>query len=495
MSTSVLNRIRPEEAGIDPRGILDFLDAVAEEKFELHSFMLLRRGEVAAEGWWAPHAPEDLHAMYSVSKSFTSTAVGLAIEEGLLTLEDRVADHAKDLLPANPHPSLLRMTVRDLLVMGTGQREDPLQKARVTAGSDWARTFLSAPVENEPGSTFSYSSGATYMLSFILQTLTGQKVADYLETRLFAPLGIERKSWQTSPQDVTAGGWGLKLSTEDLAKFGQLYLQRGLWNGERLIPEHWIQQATSKQIANGEGDDSDWTRGYGYQFWVCRHNAYRADGAFGQFCLVLPDQEAVIVFTSAISRTQELLNAVWTHLLPAMRSEPLPVGDAGKEAAARLRALAYEPEPAGEAPAGEDWSGRIYRLDEVLDGELAIRAVRLTAGEDGSVFAEFWSGAGEAPRGEAEIALRCGAGRWLRTDAPVREEASGRTPDAGPVYGAVSRPEAGTLTLEIRAAEEPVARKITFRFDGGSVDAFNSANPELGREETRVKGRSEVQEA
>ncbi|WP_172197648.1 serine hydrolase domain-containing protein [Saccharibacillus qingshengii] len=207
MEPMKLPRSRPEALGIDPRGISAFLDAVAADKFDLRSFMLLRHGAVAAEGWWAPHAPEDRHALYSVSKSFTSTAVGLAVEEGRLTAEDKVADLLPELMPKEPHPNLLKMTVHDLLTMGTGQAKDPLESVRPVPEADWARAFLAAEVENVPGSQFSYSSGATYMLSVILQKITQQKVVDYLEPRLFAPLGIERKTWQESPQGVTAGGW------------------------------------------------------------------------------------------------------------------------------------------------------------------------------------------------------------------------------------------------------------------------------------------------
>lgn len=493
MNTPILPRRRPEEAGVDPQGIVDFLDAVAREKFDLRSFMLLRRGEVVAEGWWSPHAPEDRHAMYSVSKSFTSTAVGIAVSEGLLSVEDKVADLLPHLMPDKPHPNLLKMTVHNLLTMGTGHKADPLEIVRTQPDADWAKAFLAADVENVPGSVFAYSSGATYMLSVILQTLTGQKVVDYLEPRLFGPLGIDRKTWQVSPQGYTTGGWGLKLCTEDLAKFGQLYLQKGVWNGERLVPENWVESASSKRIENGDNQGGDWSRGYGYQFWVCRHGAYRADGAFGQFCVILPEQEAVVVLTSAISRTQELLDEVWAHLLPAMQDAPLAPSAAGEEAAKRLKALEHAPLAAGAAPTEEAWSGRMYRLDGELAVGLKMTAARFTADENGSLLVELHGGADKTPQGPAtfEIALRCGAGEWLKNEPSALSGEGVFAPDNGVIYASFSRGEDGSLRIATRAAAEPDMINFTASFDGDQLELVELGSAELHLKESRISGQAE----
>ncbi|MEJ8306732.1 serine hydrolase [Saccharibacillus sacchari] len=494
MPSTKLPRRRPEEAGVDPQGIIDFLDAVAEQKFDLRSFMLLRRGEVLAEGWWAPHASEDRHAMYSVSKSFTSTAIGMAVDEGLLTVEDKVADLLPQLMPTDPHPNLSKMTVHDLLVMGTGHKQDPLEKARPNPDSDWARIFLAAEVENVPGSTFSYSSGATYMLSVILQTLTGEKVVDYLESRLFAPLGIEHKSWQESPQGYTTGGWGLKLSSEDLAKFGQLYLQKGIWNGQQLVSKKWVDLASSKRIDNGDDPQGDWGQGYGYQFWVCRHNAYRADGAYGQFCLVLPDQEAVVVLTSAISRTKELLDEVWTHLLPAMQDGSVSVSEVGDQAARRLKELRNAPDPAGDSTNDESWSGRTYRLSEDQDEGVKLRGVRFTANEEGSVQIEAWMSLDKAsvPSDEFKFSLLSGAGHWQKNEAPVPANTPFFPSDMGPAYAWNSRRPDGSLRLAIRFAEEPILFDWTLTFDGDKLQLNEHANPELHKKEAKLTGEAET---
>jgi CubicO group peptidase (beta-lactamase class C family) len=155
-------------------------------------------------------------------------------------------------------------------------------------------------------------------------------VLDYLRPRLFEPLGISDLEWPASPQGITLGGWGLKIRTEDIAKFGQLYLQKGRWEKTQLIPEKWVDQATSKQISNGTDPDRDWTQGYGFQFWRCRHGAYRGDGKDGQFCVVMPEQDAVIAITANTGDMQKQLSLVWEHLLPAFHSKALPANPSGE---------------------------------------------------------------------------------------------------------------------------------------------------------------------
>jgi CubicO group peptidase (beta-lactamase class C family) len=221
------------------------------------------------------------------------------------------------------------MTVRDLLTMNTGHETEP----KVTPETPWVRTFLHHDVPNRPGTRFLYNTPATFMCSAIVQKVTGETVLDYLKPRLFEPLGIDNPEWGTNQQGITLGGFGLHICTQDIAKFGQLYLQRGEWSGRQLIPSDWIELATSKQVDNGSNALSDWNQGYGFQFWRCRHNAFRGDGAFGQFCIVLPELNAVIAITADSKDMQGELNIVWDKLLPAFHPEPLP---ANPEAAQRL---------------------------------------------------------------------------------------------------------------------------------------------------------------
>ena len=296
-------------------------------------------------GWWHPYAPESAHSLFSISKSFTSTAVGLAAAEGLLAIDDSVVSLLPDDAPALVSDHLAAMTVRHLLTMSTGHAADTLEAIDRGDDDNWARAILAEPVENPPGTAFVYNSGATYLLSAIVQRLTGERLLDYLTPRLFEPLGIAGATWETCPRGIDVGGWGLALTTEDVATFGQLYLQRGEWNGAQLVPADWVDAATSAQVSNGDPTvPDDWTQGYGFQFWRSLHGAYRADGAFGQLCFVLPEQDAVLMLTSGLTEAQPALTALWEHLV------------AGARRPARCRAmmrriLAHRDDPAARASA------------------------------------------------------------------------------------------------------------------------------------------------
>jgi CubicO group peptidase (beta-lactamase class C family) len=317
--TSRLPRSTSEAQGVDAGGILAFVEAVESGIEQLHSFMLLRHGHVIAEGWWDPYAAEHPHMMFSLSKSFTSTAVGIAISEGLFELDDRVIDLLPDDAPREIGPRLAELRVRHLLTMTTGHASESLENLERAEQDNWARFILGKPIDFDPGTHFVYNSGASYLLSAIVQRLCGRRIVDYLETRLFEPLGIVGAAWETCPRGINTGGWGLSLRTEDVAAFGQLYLQDGSWGGRQLVPSDWVARATSNLVPNGDpATASDWAQGYGFQFWQCRHGAYRGDGAFGQYCVVMKEQDAVLVMTGGLQDMQVPLDLAWKHLLPAL---------------------------------------------------------------------------------------------------------------------------------------------------------------------------------
>ncbi len=316
---TALPRSTPEAQGVSSAGIQKFIEVADKEVNSMHSFMLVRHGHVIAEAWWSPENADKQHVLWSLSKSFTSTAVGMAIAEGKLNLDDPVLKFFPDDAPEMPSENLKAMTVRDLLTMTAGHEVE----APLGFGGNWAKAFLAHSVPHKPGTHFQYNTPATYMLSAIVQKVTGETLLDYLQPRLFAPLAIENPKWSTSPQGVSIGGFGLFVRTEDIAKFGQLYLQNGMWQGKQLVPEAWVEQATSKQVSNGSSPESDWSQGYGFQFWVSRHDAYRGDGKDGQYCIVLPELDAVVAITANTTNMQGELNVVWDHLLPAFKDEPL----------------------------------------------------------------------------------------------------------------------------------------------------------------------------
>ena len=315
-----------------------YLQAVADSTEDLHSIMVVQHGKVLEEKFFVP---DTAHIMNSVSKTFTSTAVGFAIQEGLLKLDDRMVDLFPESLPERVSDTLQRITIRHLLTMNTGHGKAPTDDVR-SQDSDWIRAFMEWPIEFEPGTCYCYNSIATYVLSAAVQKVTGQKVVDYLEPRLWQPLGIEKPYWQESPAGINTGGWGLYLKTEDLARMGLCLLNGGKFRGKQVIPADWVREMSAAQVSSVNAGvnerqaeairqdpanpfydyfdpaQNDWQQGYGYQMWRCRHGAFRADGANGQYILILPDQDAVIVTTAHIPNMRQELNLIWDHLLPAL---------------------------------------------------------------------------------------------------------------------------------------------------------------------------------
>ncbi|GCE07655.1 serine hydrolase domain-containing protein [Dictyobacter aurantiacus] len=319
-----LQRSTAEAQGISSAAIQSFIDAVEERRLGVQSLILMRNGRIVAEGWWRPYAEQLPHSMYSVSKSFTATAIGLAVSEGRLSVNDAVLSFFPAYVTPEIKENMEALQVRHLLAMSTGHEKDTFPLLAREPEGNWVQIFLSTPITYEPGTHFLYNTGASFMLSAILQSLTGQTVLEYLRPRLFQPLGIENPTWESNRDGINLGGTGLSIKTLDLAKFGQLFLQRGVWNGKRVVPEDWIEEASSIHTPNGDDPNDDWQQGYGYQMWRCRHNAYRADGAFGQFSVIMPEQNAVLALTSGTSDMHAILDEVWRHILPGMHAEPLP---------------------------------------------------------------------------------------------------------------------------------------------------------------------------
>ena len=464
MSFTPLPRSAPEAQGIASRALLDLLVALEARAPGLHSLMLLRGSAVVAEGWWAPYAPTEPHMLFSLSKSFTATAAGLAFAEGLLSPDDPVTSFFPDEVPAVVGPNLAAMRVRHLLSMSTGHDEDTLTHLVRAQEGDWVRTFLARPVAREPGTFFLYNSGATYLVSAILQRLTGQTVRDWLEPRLFAPLGIATPYWERCPHGINTGGWGLNLRTEDIARFGLLYARDGEWRGRRLLPAGWVAEATRAHVSNGDDPDSDWAQGYGYQFWRCRHNLYRGDGAFGQFCVVLPDHDTLVAITAGLGDMQGVLNVLWEHLLPALGDAPLPADAEGEQALRTRLASLVLPAPAGapESPLAARVSGRTYDLapnDQQLTHvtfDFAARRLSLTGAAGEQQLA--WGSNGTWPRGELA---------W-ESATPERVAASGAwTAD-------------DTFALGLCWYRTPFCPRLTCRFAGDEVALDYRLNVSFG---------------
>ena len=354
-------RISPEAAGLSSRAIEAFLDSA--EDFNLHGFLLLRRDRVAAEGYWPPFGPDRLHRLYSVSKSFTSAAIGMLAGEGKLKLDDKICDYFPDQLPKNPHPYLLQTTVRDLLTMATPHRrqayDGPWQES-------WIHEFFHFPPDHVPGTIYNYDTAATLLLCHLIRRLTGQDLTEYLRPRLFDPIGASAGiCCVRAPEGVEWGGSGILASLRDMAKVGYVFMNGGKWEGRQLIPEWYCQQATHKQIDNSfEGGT-----GYGYQIREIP-GGFSFNGMGGQFMFAFPEKELVFAcfadcqYDPSGTAYRDLRRAVIALCQGA--GEPLPEdGEAQTRLARRLSSLV--PKPLGgdvDSPLREEIDGREYEIDE-----------------------------------------------------------------------------------------------------------------------------------
>ncbi len=462
VTDSIFGRGTPESQGAASGAILAFVEA-ADKIDSLHSLMIVRHGRVIAEGWWAPYEADANHELYSLSKSFTSTAVGLAAAEGKLSIDDEVLKFFPGDAPAEIPANLKAMRVRDLLTMSAGHQDETSSAAdKITP-----KSFLAHPVPHKPGTHFKYNTPATFMLSAIVQKVAGQNLVDYLKPRLFEPLGIAKPVWNANAQGVSLGGYGLRVRTEDIARFGQLYLQRGVWAGRQLLPSAWVDLATSRQVSNGSNPKSDWEQGYGFQFWRCRRGAYRGDGAFGQYCLVLPEQDTVIAITSGLKDMQAVLNLVWDKLLPGFQPGALPEDPSARAAlTSRLAGLKLRlPEGSVSSPEAAKAAGRTYTFPANETGLESLVWRPDPAGKGSSLVLR---------RNGVERVIRCGHGVWEKGRGSWGSYAD------EPAAAAAAWIRDDTLVVKQVFSETPYAVTWTLRFSGAELTCATETNVGFG---------------
>ncbi|MFF0008659.1 serine hydrolase domain-containing protein [Streptomyces tibetensis] len=461
MSASALPSSVPAAQGVDALGVHAFLDALeAAPEIEPHSLMIMRHGQLVAAGWWAPYTAERLHLLYSLSKSFTATAAALAEAEGLLDFDAPVISYFPEFEADITDPRSRAMRVRHVASMASGHRRDTVDEVFGRHVSEPVRQFLLLPPDADPGTVFAYNQPATYTLAAIVQRVTGQPLTAYLRPRLLDPLGIGEVAWSWDRTGRELGFSGLHATTDAIARLGQLYLRDGLWEGERLLPEGWATRASHPRTPTagvmGDVDQQDWDQGYGYQFWTSRHG-YRGDGAFGQFCLVLPEHDVVIAATSATERMQEYLNLVWKHLLPAFGPEPLTGREtADAELLERLGRLALPPVPGRSVPPDRerDWAAAAFTPSEAAG---PVRSAGLTRDTDGWTLT--LTGAGDRPDRPDRLDLRIAGEGWTVDEGPFPTAVSGGWTDGG------------TLALDVVFLETPHRLALTCSLAEGSLIA------------------------
>ncbi|MER7797556.1 serine hydrolase [Microbacterium sp. NPDC096154] len=485
-----LPRTSPRAGGVDPAAI-DALAEALDKIGEVHALVIVRHGAVVAEGAWAPYAPDQRHQMFSVSKAFTAMAVGIAAAEGLLSVEDRVVDLLPDAVPAMVSENLAAMRVEHLLTMTTGHALSSMEGRGRTIGRrepDWARAILAEDVPLVPGSRFVYDTGATYLLSAILHRLTGMRLLDYLTPRLLRPLGIVGAEWEQDHEGIDVGGYGLSLTTEDMAAFGQLMLQRGRWGDTQLVPAEWIARASDRLVDSApQGWDPDWAQGYGYQLWRCRVDAVRADGAFGQFIIVWPEHDAVIAITSGTSRTQAVLDSVWNSLRGAF-ADPGGSGDpsaaAPDAAALAVRRTRAMPQGRARSDVEAELGGVEYALswDEPAGAPSFAAAALSTERQGDRLVLRLRADDGAA------LELRAAHGQWLASTGPGGE----------PLAASYAWSDPQQLVMTVLGIGTPFTWTLAARFDERAVRltmrqnvAFDGST-QWQAEGRRVEGRRDT---
>jgi len=307
----------PEAFAVSSDAVRQAIREIREvHNLDLHSFLMLRRGVLLWEEYFREGERHRLHVLHSVSKSFTSTALGLAQAEGLLSIEDKLYDFFPEHASLCDSDYKRELTLRHLLMMGSGFEN---REHEMWVENTPIKTALSLPVLHKPGTVFDYYTVGTYLLSIVFSKVNPEGIHAYLRRKLLEPMGFGASHWNADDDNcVPWGGFGMFLTAYDLTRLGQLYLDNGAWRGRQLLPSAYVQEATAKQICNAGGKTKDWQAGYGYQFWRNSFGGYRADGMHGQYMVVLPEQQSVIVMTSKLDDMQVPLAAIETHLLPAI---------------------------------------------------------------------------------------------------------------------------------------------------------------------------------
>ncbi len=461
-----LLRASPASVGVDAGEILAMLDDFDAAGLEVHSMMLHRHGHVVAEGWRWPYRAERPRILHSATKSFVACAIGFAVDEGRLALSDKVVSFFPDELPAVVSDRLAAMTVEDLLTMRTGHAGETSGSVWRGIDTSWIIEFFKIPLVHAPGTTYVYTSAASYMLGAVLMRGTQQRLHDYLRPRLFQPLGIEDETWDVGPDGINPGGNGLTAKTVDLLKLGVLHAQHGKWEGRQILPAWWVAESTR---AHG-GADSE----YGYHWHIRPKEAYSALGIFTQAAIVFPASGTTLCITGAIDGSKRLFPHVDAHLRAAVHdalSQDDPLAAAGRDALLSTRLDSWRaPRPLPGSPSSPIASaigGKVYAIEP---NEQGILTMQLTFGDGRCDIL--------VNDGEGSHAVSAGLSGWIEgtTTMPGRELHHGYELSGAVVVAGAGWQDDDTLAMEWIFAETAFRDTVTLRFDGDHLTFSRRVN-------------------
>lgn len=398
---------KPENMGIKSSHIVNFINRLKSYRLNMHSYLIIKNGCIISEGYWQPFYEGKLHRMYSVSKTFTSAAIGLLIDEGKISIDDKVIDYFKDKLPENVHPYTAEMTIRDLLIMATPYTS-PTYGLQY---KDWAWTFFNTAPSHPAGTIFAYDTSGSFILDVIVERVTGKPFLDYMREKMLDELGFSADTWCVkSPEGYSWGGSGVMCTTRDLAKFALLFLQEGQWNGKQLLSKEYIKAAVSRQIDNktdGWGDEATGGFGYGYQIWRTRNDSYSFIGMGDQLAICVPEHELVFVCTAdnqGYSSSRNLIyNSLWDEIIDKIdknenNSEEETDYNNLIKLNTSLKALPVPGSP--DSPVQDKINNKIYKLNQ---SHSRMEYAKLSFSENGGV----WSYKNESGECTIDFGIGC----------------------------------------------------------------------------------------
>ena len=402
---------RPESQGVSPRTIGRFLDLCEKEVNSLYSYVIVKGAVIASRGFYKPMEPGQIKIMHSVSKSLNALAVGIAIGEGKLSLDDYLVDHFRDELPEKHDPRVERIQIRHMLMMAANSAYT--SASFINVPTSWRAAYLGMTPYDEPGQWWHYDTGASYMLSCLVTKTMGKKTVDVLRERVFGPMGIEQVHWLEDRDGNSTGGWGCYLLPMDMAKLGRLMLNYGEWEGRQLVPAWFMRQALSKRIDNYRNPTMGWPYGYGYQFWMYPEKCFGCFGAFGQLVICNPEKDLYVTTTGGCTERecQRLARIITETIIAESLNEPLPMDDVGyQELEKRLENLTL---PCAEGEAASSGESAAFGKKYVFDANPAKIGELTFTREDAGTLAIAMRLDGKP------VTVKAGHGKWLTADVPL----------------------------------------------------------------------------
>ena len=460
-------KVAPSSVGIEPKQLMLMYDSLMNTNpTEIHHVIVMVDGKIAGELHPKPFRAEHRHTLYSVSKTFTAVAVGLAVDDGLLSVDDTLDKFFPEYIDDKIDPRIRQIKVKDILTMQSGFKT---QTGMRNKQDHWIEYYLSRPLVADPGTRYSYDSIETYLLSAIVQKVTGKNVLELLNERIFHPMGINDVEWELCPDGIVVGGWGIYLSAYSQALFGQLLIQKGNWNGKQLISEKWVNEMMTVRVVRDAND-------YGYQTWLCEYpGAWRADGAFGQYIIMIPQKNMVVVLNQCSrSKGWPERSNIWHTVVKNCLNCAIETTPAELAKLKEYEENATLPVLEGDSinALAQKYNGKTFKLDK---NKLGWKSIKFNLGKENNSL-EVTDNEGKTTK------IDLGYKKWATSELAgfphysvgAKNRFSGIS---GPFYtGSCYAWRFNTLNTKIHYVNWVTSLSLSFRFNGNDIEIEASEN-------------------